>query len=68
MTLRSYKMTYDKGFAPNVYGNILSLATCKPKIRSACKIGEWIAGFTSQEVNEQKVAEKKTYLSCQSKR
>lgn len=59
MTLRSYKMTHDKGFAPNVYGNILSLATCKPQIRRVCEIGEWIAGFTSQEVNGQKVVEKK---------
>ena len=59
MILRSYKMTHDTGFAPNVSGNTLSLATCKPKIREVCEKGEWIAGFTSQKVNDKEVVEKK---------
>ena len=46
--LRSYKMMYDTGFAPNPYCGVLSLATCKPGIRKVAQPGEWIAGFTSK--------------------
>lgn len=59
MILRSYKMTHDTGFAPNVYGNTLSLATCKWGIRHSCNVGEWIAGFSSQVVNGKAVVEKR---------
>ena len=59
MKLRSYKMTHDTGFAPNICGNTLSLATCKPKIRQICNIDEWIAGFTSKKVNGKQVIEKR---------
>ena len=48
--LRSYKMKHDTGFAPNPYGGVLSLATCKPGIRRCAKLGEWIAGFTSKQL------------------
>ncbi|MCD8352614.1 MAG: hypothetical protein LUC93_18585 [Planctomycetaceae bacterium] len=47
--LRSYKMTSDRGFAPNPYAGVLTLATCKPYIRKSCAIkGQWLAGFTSK--------------------
>ena len=46
-TIRSYKMTTATGFAPNYYGDILTLATCKSGIKKTARIGEWIAGFTS---------------------
>lgn len=48
--LFSYKMTHDTGFAPNPFWGFLTLATCKPRIRSAKTKdkGGWIAGFTSQ--------------------
>lgn len=59
MILRSYKMTHDTSFAPNVYGNTLSLATCKWGIRHSCNVGEWIAGFSSQVVNGRAVVEKR---------
>ena len=45
MDLYTYKITRDYGFAPNPYFNFCTLATCKPKIRGGCKIGDWIAGF-----------------------
>jgi hypothetical protein len=48
--LRTYKMTYDTGFAPNPYCGVLTLATCKPGIRGCAKPGEWIAGFTSEKL------------------
>ncbi|MDR0499183.1 MAG: hypothetical protein LBH03_05560 [Holophagales bacterium] len=52
--LRSYKMEYDTGFAPNPYGEVLTLATCKPGIRRCAKKDdewvEWVAGFTSKKL------------------
>lgn len=48
--LFSYKLTHDTGFAPNPFWGFLTIATCKPLIRSAKRIGDWIAGFTSQEL------------------
>jgi hypothetical protein len=47
--LIAYKMTNDSGFAPNPFHGKLTLATCKPGIRSSGnrRIGDWVAGFTS---------------------
>jgi Nucleotide modification associated domain 2 len=50
MRLFSYKMTNDSGFAPNPFWGRLTLATCKPEIRKAKRVGDWIAGFTSREL------------------
>lgn len=49
MHLIAYKMTNDSGFAPNPFHGKLTLATCKPGIRSSGnrRIGDWVAGFTS---------------------
>ena len=47
MTLYSYVVARDHGFAPNPFFGICTLATCKPKIRSAAKIGDWIVGTGS---------------------
>lgn len=43
-----YKLMVDSGGAPCVYRNILSLAICKPAIRSTCEIGNWVLGFGSK--------------------
>ena len=59
LTLRSYKMTHDNRFAPNISGDILSIATCKPQIRRVCEIGEWIAGFSSQKLDNSQVGQEK---------
>lgn len=62
-TVRSYKMTVASGFAPNVYGGTLTLATCKPGIMTCAQIGEWIAGFTSKAMNGDEVGhERLIYL------
>ncbi len=45
----SYVITHDTGFAPNPYGGILTLATCKPKIRKAGKAGDWLLGTGSKK-------------------
>lgn len=45
----SYKLVWDTLFAPNPLFNILTLATCKPTIRSSRNTvtGMWIAGFSA---------------------
>ena len=48
MSFICYKMTHDKGFAPNPYFDVLTLATCKPAIRRTKKDGDWVAGFVSK--------------------
>jgi hypothetical protein len=40
-----YKVTTDDGGAPCVFNKILSLAICKPKIRSTISINDWLIGF-----------------------
>lgn len=45
MELYSYVIPRDYGFAPNPFGGICSLATCKPQIRKHASIGDWISGF-----------------------
>lgn len=47
MSLYAYKLTHDTGFAPNPFWGVLTLATCKPKMRLKRDKGDWIAGFTS---------------------
>ena len=57
--LYSYKMTDDTGFAPNPFFEILSLATCKPLIREKKKKGDFVAGFTSKELCDEKIGMEK---------
>jgi hypothetical protein len=40
-----YILRVDAGMAPCVDNGLVSLATCKPKIRASAKAGEWVAGF-----------------------
>lgn len=48
--LYSYKMTHDNRFAPNPLHGVLTLATCKPGIRRNTQIGNWIAGWSSKQL------------------
>lgn len=41
-------MANDYGFAPNPFGKVCSLATCKPKIRKNAGIGDWVIGTGSK--------------------
>lgn len=50
MAFYSYKMTRDFGFAPNPFGGVCTLATCKPHIRKKAKVGDWIIGTGSKEI------------------
>ena len=59
MRLFSYKITHDSGFAPNPFGHTLTLATCKPEIRRCKHVGDWVAGFTSGELNGDPVGDER---------
>ena len=48
MRLHSYVVARDYGFAPNPFFGVCTLATCKPKIRSAAKLGDWVMGTGSK--------------------
>ena len=48
MTVRSYKITRDFGFAPNPFHGVCTLACCKPRIRGHADIGDWIIGAGSK--------------------
>ncbi len=48
MSLYTYRLTYESGDAPNPYGDICSLAICKPTIRRCCKVGDWVVGIVSK--------------------
>lgn len=45
-----YKLTVDDGGAPCVEKGLLSLAICKPRIRSGAKKGDWIFGFAASQL------------------
>ncbi len=45
MKFYSYVIPRDFGFAPNPYFGYCTLATCKPRIRKAAKIGDWIGAY-----------------------
>jgi Nucleotide modification associated domain 2 len=40
-----YVVDRDFGFAPNPFHGFCTLATCKPKIRNAAEIGDWVVGM-----------------------
>ena len=44
-------MIYDFGFAPNPFGGICSIATCKPHIRKKATVGDWIIGTGAKGIN-----------------
>lgn len=40
----SYIITRDFGFAPNPFQGVLTLATCKPRIRKSAQVGDYLLG------------------------
>ncbi len=50
--LFSYVVVDDTGFAPNPFGNYCTLACCKPDIRKAAEVNDWIVGTGSKKNNE----------------
>lgn len=49
MTLYSYVIARDYGFAPNPFHGVCTLATCKQVLRRVAKVGDWIVGTGSAE-------------------
>lgn len=47
-TLYSYCIPTDDGAAPNPFWGICTLVICKPKIRKAACVGDWIVGTGSR--------------------
>jgi hypothetical protein len=42
--LFTYCIPYDDGAAPNPYWGVCTLVICKPRIRKAANLGDWIVG------------------------
>lgn len=40
-----YRLQTDAGSAPNVHGDVCSLALCKPQVRRSAKVGDFIIGL-----------------------
>jgi hypothetical protein len=53
VTLFSYVVARDYGFAPNPFGGFCTLATCKPDIRRSAEVGDWVVG-TGSSARQQK--------------
>jgi hypothetical protein len=45
----SYVVRYDYGFAPNPFEGYCTMATCKPQIRRAASVGDWVLGTGSAD-------------------
>ena len=48
MTVWSYKVARDYGFAPNPFHGVCTLACCKQMIRGHADIGDWVIGAGSK--------------------
>ena len=46
-TLFSYCIPFDNGAAPNPFWGVCTLVICKPAIRRAANVGDWIVGTGS---------------------
>lgn len=46
-----YVVARDFGFAPNPFHGYCTLATCKPGVRKAAKIGDWVIGMGGSRLN-----------------
>ncbi len=53
MRLFSYVVARDYGFAPNPFYGVCTMATCKPRIRKAAALGDWVVGTGSSACGRQ---------------
>ena len=53
--LFTYKVASDGGSAPNPFGNVCTLAICKPAIRRVAKPGAIVVGLDTGRTNEYRV-------------
>lgn len=45
MTVFTYVIEHDLGFAPNPFHGVCTLACCKPKIRKGARVGDYVIGL-----------------------
>ena len=50
--LYTYRMVDDVGHAPNPFWGVCTLTICKPRIRSAARVGDWVAALTAASWSE----------------
>ena len=55
MNLFSYIVNHDRGFAPNPFFGICTLACCKPKIRTTARVGDIVVGLTPKRLGHKLV-------------
>lgn len=55
MTLYSYIVAYDHGFAPNPFHGVCTVACCKPAIRRTAKVGDYIVGLSRKHLGNRVV-------------
>lgn len=51
-----YVLANDSGRAPCVDGGVLTLCTCKPRIRAGAAVGDWVIGFMPKRFGRGRVA------------
>lgn len=51
-----YVLATDRGYAPCIDDGLLTLCTCKPKIRAGAKVGDWVIGFMPKKLGIGRVA------------
>jgi len=61
MRLFSYCIPIDDGAAPNPFFGVCTLNICKPVIRRVAKVGDWVVGVGSKNVNGVDYSEKLVY-------
>ena len=52
MVIHTYVVQHDKGFAPNPFWGICTLACCKPRIRAKASVGDIILGFDRPKLQD----------------
>jgi hypothetical protein len=58
-----YILANDGGYAPCIDGGVLTLCTCKPRIRAGAAVGDWVIGFMPKRLGTGRVA----WAGCVSK-
>lgn len=61
-TIYSYCLRYDDGAAPNPFWGVCTLVICKPKIRKAAQVGDWVIGFGSKNTPAGDLSERLVYM------
>ena len=55
MTLYSYTIVVDSGFAPNPFHGFCTLACCKPGVRRTAQEGDYVVGIAPKELGNRLV-------------